>query len=104
MGPHPRPVVAALENHGHDAIALSLPGVTSKSQDRTGIGLRERVDAMVAQIDRVNGPVVLVGHSAGGAIAYASADQRPDRVARVIFVDALPLGVGECVNDELPAV
>lgn len=98
------PVVAALENNGHDAIALSLPGVTSTSQDRTGIGLRDQVDAVVAQIDRVNGPVVLVGHSAGGAIAYASVDERPDRVSRVVFVDSLPLGDGECVNAELPVV
>lgn len=98
------PVVAALESSGHDAIALSLPGMTSTSEDRTGIGLGDHVDAVVAQIDRVNGPVVLVGHSAGGAIAYASADRRPERVTRLVFVDALPPGEGECVNAELPVV
>jgi len=98
------PVVAALVNNGHDAIALSLPGMTSKDEDRTGIGLRDHVNAVVAQIDRMNGPVVLVGHSAGGAVAYASVDERPDRVSRVIYVDSLPLGEGECVNAELPVV
>lgn len=98
------PVVAALESNGHDAIALSLPGMTSKGEDRAGIGLRDQVNWVVAEIDRVNGPVVLVGHSAGGAVAYASVDARPDRVARVIYVDSLPLGEGQCVNAALPVV
>jgi pimeloyl-ACP methyl ester carboxylesterase len=47
---------------------------------------------------------VLVGHSAGGGIAHAAADARPDRVGRVVYVDAVPLGDGRAINDELPAV
>ena len=96
------PVVAALESNGHDAIAVTLPGMASKDEDRTAIGLRDHVEAVVRLIDQVDGPVVLVGHSAGGAVAYASVDERPDRVSRVIYVDALPLGPGECVNADLP--
>ena len=34
--------------------------------------------------------VVLVGHSGGGNVAYGAADARPDRVARVVFVDTFP--------------
>ena len=46
---------------------------------------------------------MLVGHSGGGAIAHAAADARPDRVARVVYVDSWPLGAGGVINDELPA-
>ena len=49
------------------------------------------------------GKVVLAGHSAGGAVAHAAADARPDRVARVIYVDSGPLGDGGVINDGLPA-
>ena len=47
---------------------------------------------------------MLVGHSGGGAIAHAAVDARPDRVARVVYVDSLPLGEGGVINDELPVV
>jgi pimeloyl-ACP methyl ester carboxylesterase len=93
-----------LRARGLTVTALTLPGMSSVSDDRRGIGLREHVDAVVAAVDEAGGRVVLVGHSAGGAIVYAVADARPDRVARVVYVDAIPLGEGECINDELPEV
>jgi pimeloyl-ACP methyl ester carboxylesterase len=49
-------------------------------------------------------PVVLVGHSGGGAVAHAVVDARPDRVAKVIYVDSLPLGHGGIINDEFDVV
>jgi pimeloyl-ACP methyl ester carboxylesterase len=47
---------------------------------------------------------VLVGHSGGGAIAHAVADARPDAVARVVFVDSVPLGDGLTINEQLPVI
>jgi pimeloyl-ACP methyl ester carboxylesterase len=49
-----------------------------------------------------SGEVVLVGHSGGGAIAHAAVDARPDRVARVVYVDSVPLGEGGVINDAFP--
>jgi pimeloyl-ACP methyl ester carboxylesterase len=96
-------VVPALRAAGHRAHPLTLPGTESVSTDRSAITLADHVGAVVARIDAIDAPVVLVGHSAGGAIAYAAADARPDRVARVVYVDSEPMGEGECVNDGLPA-
>jgi pimeloyl-ACP methyl ester carboxylesterase len=97
-------VTPALEAAGHRVRALTLPGLESVDADRSDIGLRDHVDAVVAAVDETDAPVMLVGHSGGGAIAHAVADARPDRVARVIYVDSGPLGEGGCVNDELPVV
>lgn len=97
-------VTSALEQASHRVRALTLPGLESADADRGGIGLRDHVDAVVAVVDEVDGPVVVVGHSGGGAIAYAVADARPKRVARVVYVDAGPLGDGQAINDELPVV
>ncbi len=94
----------ALDQAGHRVRALTLPGLESADADRAGIRLRDHVDAVVAAIDEAGGPVVLVGHSGGGAIAHAAADARPDRVARVVYVDAGPLGEGQAINDQLPVV
>jgi pimeloyl-ACP methyl ester carboxylesterase len=96
-------VAPALERAGHRVRALTLPGLESKGADRSGIGLRDHVDAVVAAVDEAAGPVVLVGHSGGGPIAYAAADARPDRVARVVYVDAGPSGDGQAINDGLAA-
>ena len=97
-------VVPALQQAGHRTHALTLPGMESKDADRSNITLRDHVDAVVEVIDSLDpaGKVVLVGHSGGGAIAHAAVDARPDRVARVVYVDAVPVGEGGVINDELP--
>ncbi|MCC3765051.1 alpha/beta hydrolase [Glycomyces sp. TRM65418] len=97
-------ITPALERAGHRAHPLTLPGMESREADRSGIGLRDHIDAVVAAVDAIDAPVVLVGHSGGGAIAHAVADKRPDRIARVIYVDSAPLGAGGVINDELPVV
>ncbi len=98
-------IVPALRQAGHRVRALTLPGMESKDADRSGITLRDHVDAVVGAIDSADpadGKVVLVGHSGGGAIAHAAADARAGRVARVVYVDSFPLGEGGLINDELP--
>jgi pimeloyl-ACP methyl ester carboxylesterase len=99
-------VVPALDQAGHRTHALTLPGMESKDADRSAITLRDHVDAVVEVIDSLDpadGKVVLVGHSGGGAVAHAAVDARPDRVARVVYVDSGPLGDGGVINDELPS-
>ncbi|MBK1786645.1 alpha/beta fold hydrolase [Prauserella cavernicola] len=98
-----RDVVPALERAGHRVHPLTLPGMESPDADRSGNTLRDHVDAVVTAIDAAEGPVVLVGHSGGGAISHAAADARPERVARVIYVDSGPLGDGGVINDQIPA-
>lgn len=98
-------VVPTLERAGHRVHALTLPGLESKDADRSNITLRDHVDAVVGAIDSTASAeekVVLVGHSGGGAVAHAAVDARPDRVARVVYVDSGPLGDGGVINDELP--
>ncbi len=83
---------------------MTLPGLESVDADRREIGLRDHIDAVVRLVDTFAEPVVLVAHSGGGAVAHGVADARPDRVARVVYVDAGPLADGQAINDELPVV
>jgi pimeloyl-ACP methyl ester carboxylesterase len=96
-------VTAPLVAAGHRVHPLTLPGLESADAPRAGIGLRSHIDAVVAAVDAIDGPVVLVGHSGGGAIIHGAVDARPDRVARAVYVDSGPLGEGGVINDELPA-
>ncbi|MEC5191077.1 MULTISPECIES: alpha/beta fold hydrolase [unclassified Arthrobacter] len=95
-------VTPVLVAAGHAVHPLTMPGLESVSASRAGIGLRTHIDALVATIDTFSHPVVLVGHSGGGAIIHGAVDARPDRVARAIYVDSGPLGDGGVINDDLP--
>ncbi|WP_132877247.1 alpha/beta fold hydrolase [Tamaricihabitans halophyticus] len=97
-------IVPAIEAAGHRTHPVTPPGLDAVDDDRSDIGLADHVAAVVALIDRLGKPVVLVGHSGGGAVAHSVVDARPDAVARVIYVDSLPLGAGVAINEELPVV
>jgi pimeloyl-ACP methyl ester carboxylesterase len=96
-------VTPALEAAGHTVHPLTLPGLESMDVARSTITLRDHVDAVIEAVDALPGAVVLVGHSGGGAIAWAVADARPDRIAHIVYVDAGPLPHGAAINDALPA-
>jgi pimeloyl-ACP methyl ester carboxylesterase len=95
-----------LEQAGHRAHPVTLPGMESRQADRSGITLRDHAAAVAGLIDSLApaGQVVLVGHSGGGSVAHAAVDARPGRVARAIYVDSWPVGEGGIINDELPVV
>ena len=95
-------VTPPLVEAGHQVHPLTLPGLESADAPRAGIGLRTHIDAVVAAIDALGPPVVLVGHSGGGAIIHGAVDARPDRVLRAVYVDSGPLGEGGVINDDLP--
>jgi pimeloyl-ACP methyl ester carboxylesterase len=94
-------IVPAVRAAGHEPNPITLPGL--KPAD-PGVGLRDQVDFVVGLVDAAAGPVVLVGHSGGGAVAHAVVDARPERIAKVIYVDSGPLGDGGLINDEFTAV
>ncbi len=98
-------VVPVLEAAGHTTHPLTLPGLESADADRSGVHLKDHVDAVVAAIDAVPGdaPVALAGHSAGGGLVYAASDARPDRVAHVVYVDSGPMADGHAIDADLPA-
>jgi pimeloyl-ACP methyl ester carboxylesterase len=94
-------IVPAVRAAGHEPRPITLPGLVPADPE---VGLRDQVEYVIGRVDAAAGPVVLVGHSGGGAVAHAVVDARPDRVAKVIYVDSLPLGHGGIINDEFDVV
>ncbi len=87
-------VTPSLERAGHRVHALTLPGLESIDQDRAGITLADQVTSVVDAIDAAPGPVLVVGHSAGSAVAALAVDARPDRVERAVYIGGWPAREG----------
>jgi pimeloyl-ACP methyl ester carboxylesterase len=85
-------IVARLQDQGHRAIAVILPGHPESDGSAT---LDDAIAATCAVITGCGEKVVLVGHSLGGMIVAGAAEHVPDRIARVDFLTALVPADGE---------
>jgi pimeloyl-ACP methyl ester carboxylesterase len=79
-------VITALKSEGANVVAAPLP-LTSLADD---------VAALDRTINRVDGPIVLVGHAYAGAVI---AETKSDRVRALVYVSALAPDEGEKVTD-----
>ncbi|MFY2860738.1 alpha/beta fold hydrolase [Mycobacterium sp. THU-M104] len=91
--------IHGLTGHGQRwrHLAGYLPGITVAAPDVLGHGRSSwaapwSIDANVAALgalldDRADAPVLVVGHSFGGALAMHLAAARPDRVAALLLLD-----------------
>ncbi len=75
---------------GATVILYDLRGHGLSERPRTGYRVNDSVADLVAVLDSldVDGPVHVVGHSYGGAIALRFAVGYPDRVASMLLIDA----------------
>lgn len=82
------PVMATLARR-HQVLAVDLPGFGYSSTPRAKLSptnLARVLDGMLAR--RQLGPLTVVGHSMGGALALRLAADHPARVASLVVVDA----------------
>jgi pimeloyl-ACP methyl ester carboxylesterase len=82
-------VIPALQADGHEVIAVQY-GLDSFEED---------VATVKRTLNRVGSPVLLVGHSYGGATITASGVD--DRVAGLVYIGAVAPDVGETVQQQL---
>ncbi|MFZ0499629.1 MAG: alpha/beta hydrolase [Steroidobacteraceae bacterium] len=82
-------LIPALQEDGHEVIAVQY-GLESFEED---------VAMVKRTLNRVGSPVLLVGHSYGGATITASGVD--DRVAGLVYIGAVAPDVGETVQEQL---
>lgn len=92
-------VVPPLEEHGHRALPVSLPG---QGDGNAAATLTDQVAAVLTAVDAAERNVMVVGHSAACTLAWIAADARPDKIGRLAFIGGFPSPDGELYADFFP--
>ncbi len=90
-------VVPLLEKAGHRAIAVDLPGLGRDRTPLRDVSLQSYVDRVGAAIDQQPGRAILVGHSRGGIVISQTAEQRPARIEKLVYLAAFLLPNGQAL-------
>jgi pimeloyl-ACP methyl ester carboxylesterase len=95
------PTVRHLESRGQRAFAPTMAG-HGKSAARN-VNHAQGTESIVRSIvDRSLRDVVLVGHSFGGTVICKVAEEIPERIKRLVFLNAFVLKDGNSLMDESP--
>jgi pimeloyl-ACP methyl ester carboxylesterase len=92
-----------LEKHGHTVVSPMLSGLgTDQARLSPDITLRQHVQDVSSELSKCADPVTLVGHSYAGMIISGVAEINPNRVRRLVFLDAFIPDDGQSALDLLP--
>lgn len=97
-------VRARLQQAGHEVFTPTLTGVGERSHLLSPqVTLDTHIDDVVNLIrwEELSG-IVLCGHSYAGCVVTGVADRIPERIARLVYLDAFVPQDGQCLYDLLP--
>lgn len=89
------PLKAELERGGSRVLTLDLPGREGDGIDPRTITIHSAAAAVCAVVRRETAPIILVGHSQGGAVITQAAGDCGDGVKGLVFVAAVAPHAGE---------
>jgi len=88
-------VTPLIEKEGHKVVAPDLPGHGDDTRPIAEITLQAYTDRVCQILDEQSDPVILVGHSMGGVVITQTAEYRPERIKKLVYVTAFLLQNGE---------
>jgi len=78
-----------LESHGHKVCAPDLPGLGKDHTPPANVTLPDNVERISRLLDKMEEPVVLVGHALGGVTISQTAEARRRRIKALVYVCGL---------------
>ncbi len=88
-------VIPHIEKEGHKVVAPDLPGHGENKRPIAEITLQAYTDRVCQILDEQSDPVNLVGHSMGGVVITQTAEYRPEKIKKLIYVTGFLLQNGE---------
>jgi pimeloyl-ACP methyl ester carboxylesterase len=90
-------IIPLLEQAGHKAIALDLPGHGRDWTAARDVSLQSYVESVCNILDAQPEPVILVGHSRGGIAISQTAEHRPEKIRTLVYLAAFLIPNGEAM-------
>ncbi|MFC0514760.1 alpha/beta fold hydrolase [Mucilaginibacter angelicae] len=81
-------VKAKLISEGNNVTVVELPGHGGDQTDPSTITLNLYRDKVLDAMSKINGKVILVGHSLGGMIISAVAEKNPSQIEKLVYLAA----------------
>ena len=81
-------VKTKLINEGNNVTVVELPGHGSDQTVPSTLTLNTYRDKVLDAMSKINGKVILVGHSLGGMIISAVAEQNPSKIEKLVYLAA----------------
>jgi len=81
-------VMPILKHKGHNAIAIDLPGMGRDKTPIQKVTMKSAVDKICQLIDRIEGEIILVGHSKNGIMISQAAEYRSHKIEKLIYLAA----------------
>lgn len=93
-----------LEHNDHHVFTPTMIGLAEREQlNSEGVSINALVEDIAQFISSENlNDVILVGHSFGGAVISGVAEQIPERINQLVYLDAAVLENGESMFDRIP--
>lgn len=92
-------VLPILEQQGHNAISIDLPGMGRDKTPIQNVTLEVAVNKLLEIIDQAEGKVILVGHSKNGIVVSQAAEYRPHKIEKLIYLAAYLVPNGKTQAD-----
>lgn len=92
-------VKTSLVNEGNNVTVVELPGHGSDHTVPSTLTLNTYRDKVIDAISKINGKVILVGHSLGGMIISAVAEQNPSKIEKLVYIAAYLPTSGQSLLD-----
>lgn len=81
-------IVPLLEQAGHRALAIDLPGMGRDKTPIQHVRMKDTVQKICDVIDSIEGKVILVGHSKNGIMISQAAEYRPHKMECLVYLAA----------------
>jgi pimeloyl-ACP methyl ester carboxylesterase len=92
-----------LQKQGHEVITPTLRGLgTDESRLSADITLHQHIEDVAKELAALQGAARLVGHSYAGMVISGAAEAHPEKVERLVYLDAFIPEDGHCALDLLP--
>jgi pimeloyl-ACP methyl ester carboxylesterase len=88
-----------LTRKGHKVILIELPGHGSDKTPPQNLTLDVYRDKVIDALSKVDGKVILVGHSMGGMVITHVAEKVPSKISKLVYIGAFLPASGQALTD-----